>query len=267
TIHLMFTSTKLEKKLIVCLLFFLLTTTVGATEYIVSPFPGDQAGVSIKGEEVVELKDFTIYWQFLLWLTLVQISSIFDLLFPSKLIFAIAGYRVVDHSNVLWNPKRKDIYSFIKARPGAYIGEIANNMNLNRGTLRHHIEILEKENMIEAHCDHRKIRYFQNNSTYDEKEKRVISVLQNETARKIISKILTDECNTNRELAREMGFSKGTITWYMKQLKELDIIEENKEGRSAIYSINPVYLSVIEKSVCKCKLYNVDCGVNVPIVE
>ncbi|MDD4496694.1 MAG: winged helix-turn-helix transcriptional regulator [Methanosarcinaceae archaeon] len=263
----MFTSTKLEKKLIVCLLFFLLTTTVGATEYIVSPFPGDQAGASIKGEEVVELKDFTIYWQFLLWLTLVQISSIFDLLFPSKLIFAIAGYRVVDHSNVLWNPKRKDIYSFIKARPGAYIGEIANNMNLNRGTLRHHIEILEKENMIEAHCDHRKIRYFQNNSTYDEKEKRVISVLQNETARKIISKILTDECNTNRELAREMGFSKGTITWYMKQLKELDIIEENKEGRSAIYSINPVYLSAIEKSVCKCKLYNVDCGVNVPIVE
>ncbi|WP_255336928.1 winged helix-turn-helix transcriptional regulator [Methanosarcina sp. KYL-1] len=247
-----YTSTKLQKKFAICLLFFLLTTTAGATEYIVSPCPSDQAGASINGEEVVLLEDTVIpYWQFLLWLALMQISSMLDLLFPAKLIFAILGYRVVEHSNALGNRKRKDIYAFIKDRPGAYIGEIANQMKLNRGTLRHHIKILEAENMIEAQCYHRKVRYFQNNSTYDEKEKRVISAFQNEMTRKILLNILKEECNTNMDLARTIGISRSTISWHMKQLKELDIIEENKEGKSMIYSINPVYRDTIEKTYVK----------------
>jgi predicted transcriptional regulator len=252
-IHLTFTSTKLEKKLIVCLLFFLLTTTAEATEYIVSPAPGDQAGVSINGEEVVKLEDTVIpYWQFLLWLAAMQFLSVIDiLLYPAKLIFAILGFRVADHSNAIGVLKRKYIFSFIKASPGTCISEIANNMGLNRGTLRYHLKILEVENLVEAHSDRGKVRYFQNNSTYEEKEKLVISALQNEMTRKIIFKILDEECNTNRDLALTTGISKGTITWYIKQLKELDLIEENKIGRSIMYSINPVYRNTIETTYVK----------------
>jgi len=43
--------------------------------------------------------------------------------------------------------------------------------------------------------------------------------------------------------------SKSAITWYIKQLKELDLIEENKIGRSTIYNINPIYRDTIEKEV------------------
>jgi predicted transcriptional regulator len=251
TERLIFTSSKLEKKLILCIFFFLFTTTAGATEYIITPATSDYAGASVNGEEVVLLKDFTVYWQFLLWLAVMQISSALDLLFPAKLIFAILGFRVVDYSNTIGVLKRKNIYDFIKTRPGTYIGEIANNMGLNRGTLRHHLQILEAENMIEAQCLGGKVRYFQNSSTYDEKEKRVISALQNEMNRKIISKILEEECNTNGDLALTTGISRCTISWYMKQLKELDLIEENKMGRSKIYSINPVYRDTIEKTYVK----------------
>ncbi|WP_369793108.1 winged helix-turn-helix transcriptional regulator, partial [Methanosarcina sp. 2.H.A.1B.4] len=194
TERLIFTSSKLEKKLILCIFFFLFTTTAEATEYIVSPAPGDEFGVSVAGEDVQILEDTVIpYWQFLLWLAVMQILSVTDiLLLPAKLIFAILGFRVVDYSNTIGVLKRKNIYTYIKTRPGTYIGEIANNMGLNRGTLRHHLQILEAENMIEAQCLGGKVRYFQNSSTYDEKEKRVISALQNEMNRKIISKILEE---------------------------------------------------------------------------
>lgn len=139
------------------------------------------------------------------------------------------------------------IYIYIKTKPGAYIGEIANIMGLNRGTLRHHLKILKLENMIEAYCDRGKIRYFENNSTYEEKEKQIILALQNEMTRKIILKVLEEECNTNRDIVQTTGVSKGAITWYMKQLKELDLIEENKVGRFIMYSINPAYLDTIKK--------------------
>lgn len=251
-IHLMFTSIKLGKKLIVCLLFFLLISTAGATEYIITPAKNDEAGVSVNGEEVVLLKDFTVYWQFLLWLAAMQILSIIDILLcPSKLIFTILGFRVADHSNAAGVLKRKHIYAFIKASPGTCISEIANNMGLNRGTLRHHLKILEAENLVETHSDHGKVSYFQNNSTYEEKEKLIILALQNEMTRRIVSKILDEECNTNGDLARTTGVSKGTVTWYINQLKELDLIEENQIGRSTLYNINPVYRDTIETMYMK----------------
>jgi predicted transcriptional regulator len=251
SIRLLFTGIKLEKKLIFCLLFFLLTTTAEATEYIVSPAPGDQAGASINGEKVVKLEDTVIpYWQFLLWLAAMQVLSIIDvLLYFAKLIFIILGFRVVDHPNAVGILKRKHIYNFIKACPGTCNSEIADNMNLNRETLRYHLNILETQNLIEAQNDCGKVRYFQNNSTYGEEEKQIISVLQNEMNRKIIFEILREECNTNGDLARKTGMSKSAITWYIKQLKELDLIEENKVGKSAIYNIKPIYRDIIEKEV------------------
>lgn len=250
--HSMFTSTELEKKLIACLLFFLFIPVAGATEYIVSPAIHDEPGVSANGEEVVLLKDFTIYWQFLLWLAAMQtLSAVDTLLYPVKLFFAILGFRIVDHSNAAGVLKRKHIYAFIKASPGTCISEIANNMGFNRGTLRHHLKILEAENLVETHSDHGKVRYFQNNSTYEDKEKLIISALQNEMTRKIVSKILDKECNTNRDLSRTTGISKGTVTWYIKQLKELDLIEENKVGRSTVYNINPDYRDTIETMYMK----------------
>jgi len=240
-----------------CILFLYSRFAACTKAYPTGPFPDGKAGAVINDSKGPEFKAPGLSWQFLLGLVLpvlvllglarVQSIPAPSLLFSAKLIFTITGFRGADLSVDPGKLKRKNIYAFIKARPGAYIGEIANNTGLSRGTLRHHLKVLEKENMVKAHCYFGKARYFQNNSTYGEIEKRVISVFQNETARKIVSKILKKECNTNRDLAREMGFSRGTISWYMKQLKESDLIEENRVGRSAIYSINPVYRDAIER--------------------
>lgn len=248
TTHLIFTSTKLEKKLIICLLFFILATTAEATEYTVSPFPSDQSGASINGEEVIELKDFTVYWQFLLWLALMHVLSIIDILLnPAKLIFAILGFRIVDGVNVLDNPARDSIYAYIKANPGVCFSDIAKSMGLNRGTVKYHIQILETQKKIDVYKDSGKIRYFQNNSMYGEREKKVLVASQSITNQRIISEILNGKCNTNVDLAREIGVSRGTISWYMKNLKEIGLIKETKRGRSVIYKISISYKNLIEK--------------------
>jgi predicted transcriptional regulator len=60
-----------------------------------------------------------------------------------------------------------------RSLPGTCISEIASDMSLSRGTLSYHLNILEAKNLIEVHSDCGKIRYFQNNSIYCEKEKLV----------------------------------------------------------------------------------------------
>ncbi len=248
TTHLMFTNIKLEKKVIFFLLFFLLTTTAEATEYVVSSAPGDQARASIKGEKVVKLEDTLIpYWQFLLWLTAMQILSIIDVvLYFTKLIFVILGFKIVNKENVLDNPDRSSIYTYIKTKPGACIGEIVEKTGFGRGRVRHHITILEVQNKIEVHKDSGKIRYFKNNSTYHE-ERKIISALQNVTSQRIISEIQNGNCNTNSALAHEIGVSRATISWYMRTLKEVELINEEREGKNIIYRVNPTYENLIEK--------------------
>lgn len=253
TIRLTFASIEFKKKIVGCLLFFLLTTTAGATEYIVSPAPSDEFGVSINGEEVVLLEDTVEpYWHFLLWLAVMNVLSAVDvLIFPTKLIFAILGFRITKRADVFDNSNRARIYKYIITRPGAYLSEIVEKAGIDRGAVSYHIQILKAHHKIEAYRDSGKTRYFQNNSTYGEEEKKVVSALQNSTNQRIILEILKGKCSTNAALSREIGISRGTVSWYMKQLKELDLIEENKMGRSKIYSINPVYRDTIEKTYMK----------------
>jgi len=128
---------------------------------------------------------------------------------------------------------------------------MTNNLEINRGILRYHLNVLEEEKLIEAHNDRGNVRCFQNNFTYGENEKLVISFLQNEMSRKIILNILYKECNTNGDLAQEIGISRAAINWHMTKLKDSGLIEEDKVGRSTIYSINPVHRDSIEKTYLK----------------
>ncbi len=247
--RLMFTGIKLQKKLIFCVLFFLLTAKVaGATEYFVKPAPSDQAGVSNNGEKVIVFEDTLIpYWQFIIWLVVVHVLSAIDILYPTRLLFAIAGCRIVGPVNVLDNPSRSRVYAYIKTRPGAYITEIVERMGLDRGTVKYHIKTLEARHKIEAYKDGGKTRYFENNFTYSEEEIKVISALQNLTNQRIVSEIIKGKCNTNIDLAREFGVSRATISWYMKNLREIGLINETKTGRKTIYRINNLYEFLIEK--------------------
>jgi predicted transcriptional regulator len=246
--ELLSTLTKLRKQLIICLVFFLLTATAGATEYIVKPAPSDQVGTSINGEKVTEIEDTPItYWQFLLWLATINVITSLDLLYPRRFIFAVAGCRIVNPANVLNNPSRFSIYNYIRTRPGAYISEIVEKVGLDRGSVKHHIKTLEGQHKIEAYKEGGKTRYFENNFTYNEEEIKIISVLQNTTNKRIVSEIKSGSCNTNMDLAHEFGVSRATISWYVKNLREVGLISETKNGRQTIYEINNSYKLLIEK--------------------
>lgn len=237
-------SIKLQKIIFICLLFYLLTATAGATEYTIEPFPSDNL------EEGIPLEITVIpYWQFLLWLITVNMLVAVDLLYPKRIIFAISGYRIVNSGNVLNNPGRLSIYTYIKTKPGAYISEIGEKLGLDREIIKYHIKTLEAQNKIEAYRKGGKTRFFENNFTYSDEEMKVISALQNITNQKIILEIFNGTCITNTTLAHELRVSRATISWYMKNLREIGLITEIKEGRRTIYSINIVYENLVGKHI------------------
>jgi len=235
-------STKVRTFLI-CLFFLFYVSTAVATEYTVRPSLSEEFGTSVTGEEVQELEVKTIpYWIFLLMLGITHVSSAPEILFPM-----LGGYKKIDTLNSLENPVRKRIYDFIKRCPGTYVSEIVKENKLNRGTARYHLNILETGNIIESYNTKGKIRYFQNGSTYDEKDKTIIAALKNDIDRRIILAIINGQCNTNGDLAEKLGFSKPTINWHISNLKQKGIVKDNKKGWYRTYSINPEYCKKYRK--------------------
>jgi predicted transcriptional regulator len=197
------------------------------------PYKNDYTSKSIACE-TIEISN----WQFLFWLVSVHVLTVVDVLYLTKFIFVIAGCR-----DVLDNTSRSRVYTYIKTKPGAYISEIKEELVLARGTVKRYVHVLRVMNKIESYKDGGKIRYFAA-TTYNEEEKRVISALQNTNNKKIISEIQSGRCITNIDLAREFGFSRATISWYVSNLKEIGLIEETKKGKTRIYRINDSYNSL-----------------------
>jgi predicted transcriptional regulator len=109
------------------------------------------------------------------------------------------------------------------------------------------MEVLETENMIEPYKANGKIRYFQNSSTYEEKDKAVIATLKNDMDRRIILEILNGQCIANKTLVEKMGISASTISWHIKHLKGQGIVEDDRQGQYTTYNINSDYLNSIQK--------------------
>lgn len=168
------------------------------------------------------------------------------LLFAAKFIPVMGGIKKVGRSNILKNSCREKIFDLIRSRPGIYFSEISRETGINRGTARYHVDILEKENLIVSYNTKGKVRFFMKNSTYDEKEMKLISILKNDISRKIICEILRCQPVNNNSLAEKLGVSASTVSWHVKYLKEQGIILISKHGKNNIYNIGHDYCHIIK---------------------
>ena len=245
------TSTWLSTKVGTSLLFFLLLiSSAEATEYTVRPSLSDEFGASVAGEDVQEIEVIPIpYWMFLLMLGFAHVTPAPEFLYPIKFVPVLGGCKRIGRSNALANLNRERLYDFIKSCPGTCFSEVIKKTGLNRGTVRYHMEVLETENMIEPYKANGKIRYFQNSSTYEEKDKAVIAALKNDMDRRIILEILNGQCSTNETLVEKIGVSASTISWHIRRLKGQGIVEDDRQGQNTTYNINSDCLNSIQRSI------------------
>jgi predicted transcriptional regulator len=185
------------------------------------------------------------FWQLPLWIMILHIMVMpVETLAPLKTLTyfgckRIFGYNVLDHE------VRLKIYDYIRKNPGVHYSDIANETNINRGTLRYHLMMLKKQNRVTPYKTRGRIHYFLNESTYGEKEKVALAALKNEKHRRIISEILNSEQITHEKLAERIGVSAPTINWHIRHLKEEGIVRADTDGRYTAYRIDRGYVELM----------------------
>jgi predicted transcriptional regulator len=157
----------------------------------------------------------------------------------------VSGLRRIYPNNVLDHPQRKAVYDIVVANPGIDLGKIGKVLNLNRETLRYHMDLLASSNKIVVMKDHGIIRYYENHGRYGILERRVLAYFWNLTAEQILSIVFSNPGITQKDIASKLSISSPTVNWYMKRFTIDEIVTAQRTGRLTNYYITSKALRVL----------------------
>jgi predicted transcriptional regulator len=132
--------------------------------------------------------------------------------------------------------RRKVIFTHISQYPGAYLREMEKSLSLSIGDLQYHLQQLEKAELITAHDDGRRLRYFAKDVSIPDRE--ILSIIQLQTPRRIVVFLLNHPDSTFKEILSEFRFTKGALSFHLKKLKQAEVITSIKQEKEQRYRVN-----------------------------
>lgn len=133
---------------------------------------------------------------------------------------------------ILESPK-SGILKFIIANPSSHLRKIKNNLGYSMGTVQYYLAILEKEGKIKSV----KTKFYKNYYHISESDEEILSVLNLNSPRNIVMYLIQHQPSTHQDIAKGIGLSSSTISWHMKRLLALQIIQKEYSGKFTVYSL------------------------------
>ncbi len=131
---------------------------------------------------------------------------------------------------------RKKIYNLIASSPGLHKREIARELNMSLSTIDYHLHYMEKKDIVISRQDGKYKRYFISEKISAE-DKRILSMLRQETPRKIVIFLLENPRAIHKEICKHLKKAPSTISFHIKKLIEAGVIEEIAMGKEKAYAV------------------------------
>jgi len=130
--------------------------------------------------------------------------------------------------------KRRILYQHILNNPGLHLRALARDMKIGLGDLRHHLEFLERENLITTAVDGYRKTYFPSKREFSG-DKRLLSLLRQSKPRGILLLLLNRENMGFEELRLKIGVSKSTLSFHLKKLEMTGTIRVEEYNQKKMY--------------------------------
>jgi len=143
---------------------------------------------------------------------------------------------------------RELILAYVVANPGVYLRELAEDLDFSMGVVQYHIWALSKDGRVED-CRTGRFRRFFGAGRYQEVERRVISLLKQGTAGRIILLLSRGELLTHANLARILGISSQALSWQIGRLRTMGVVRASGfQGRTGkTYSLPECVSEVVSQ--------------------
>jgi len=135
--------------------------------------------------------------------------------------------------NEIFESPKERILEFITANPASHLRKIKSNLCYSMGTIQYYLTMLEKEGKIKF----TKTRFYKNYYSINESDEKILSIFNLNSPRSIVMYLIQHESATHQDITRGVGLSSSTISWHMKRLIELQVVQTKYSGKYTMYSL------------------------------
>ena len=132
---------------------------------------------------------------------------------------------------------RRMIYNFILKYPGLYLSELSRRLNIPKSTTYYHLKYLKKRGFLVEKYNDRYTRYYVTKKI-GEIDKKILNLLRQEVPRNIVLFVFRYPGSSRYEISTHLKKHPTTISFHLKKLIDVDIIERIQIGNEIKYMIN-----------------------------
>ena len=139
-----------------------------------------------------------------------------------------------DDSDPLEHEARELVYEIVNETPGSYLSEVSERAGLPLSTTRHHMKVLEREELVSGAKLRGKRRFY---PAYAEGIE-LAAALNDESTASIIDALARLGAASVSNLADELGRDPSTISHHLQRLEGDDIITRERKGRAVVNKLS-----------------------------
>jgi predicted transcriptional regulator len=130
--------------------------------------------------------------------------------------------------------RREEILRLIRQRPGMTFRELARELGIGIGDLQYHLRRLEREGKVFSKRMGRRRYLFP--TGFEEEAGKLLVAMATETRRELLL-LLIEGPKSQWELAEMLGVSQPTVSYHVKELEKLGVIESERRGKTVVYRL------------------------------
>ena len=143
--------------------------------------------------------------------------------------FLIPMYSRLQKDTLADEPTRQRLLTTIYTEPGSNFTLLKEKLGLHNGTLAHHLNILETNQMIASHRSGRQRLFFPYGSSNNTNIRN--SLITNPTQKNIIQIVKEKPGITQSMISQQLGMSRQNINYHVNSLSNNSILKVERQGR------------------------------------
>ena len=159
------------------------------------------------------------------------------------------GGILISKNEVLNLSTRKQIYDFIVKNPGLHLREIYRSLKMSEGSIKYHLDYLNKRNLVNSVSENGYTRYYASDKLGRE-QNQLIGILRQEVPGQILIYLSVCLGASQIEISRDLEKHPTTIYFHLKRLTDMGVIEplRVKNGKFSITSRKKIEATISVKS-------------------
>ena len=139
-------------------------------------------------------------------------------------------------SSELASSTGRRVFEFIEGHPGTHLREISRGLGIATGDTQYHLHRLELAGRISS-FRRGLYRFYYPSTLFGERQRDILSVLTLDTPRELLLSLVERPGASQAELARAVALTPATVSWHMKRLVDIGIVEREQSGRTVRYQV------------------------------